>query len=208
MHAQQDTDQPTLVEIFPDTVVDGAATGFVLAHLKPGGGPVLWVQDRLSQRESGRPYPAGFDPGLRFLHLAVGRATDVLWAMEQGLGCPSLTAVIGEVWGDAPALDFTATKRLALRAEAHAVPAFLVRRAAQADLSAARLRWRLASLPSVPPEDDRRAPGDPLWRADLFRARWRDPGEWVARHDETGLVLEHGVGAGVAAASGPVQRTG
>ena len=194
---EQDKAQATLAEIFPETAVDGAATAFALAHLRPGAGPVLWIQDRLSLRETGRPCLAGIcgTEGPHLLHLTVSRAVDVLWAMEEGLRCPSLGAVIGEVWGNAGALDFTATKRLALRSEAHGVPAWLIRRAATPDLSAARERWRLASLPSLPQPHDMRAPGLPLWRADLFRARWRNPGQWVARHgdDGRGLVLEHGL---------------
>ena len=194
---EQDKAQATLAEIFPETAVDGAATAFALAHLQPDAGPVLWIQDRLSLRETGRPCLAGIcsTEGPHLLHLTVSRAADVLWAMEEGLRCPSLGAVIGEVWGNAGALDFTATKRLALRSEAHGVPAWLIRLAATPDLSAARERWRLASLPSLPQPHDTRAPGLPLWRADLFRARWRSPGQWVARHgdDGRGLVLEHGL---------------
>jgi len=188
--------QATLAEIFSETAVDGAATGFALAHLQRGGGPVLWVQDRLSRREAGHPYLAGMGGDApQVLALTVSRPADVLWAMEEGLRCPTLGAVIGEIWGDPPVLDFTATKRLALRAEAHGVAAWLIRRAATADLSAARERWRVASLPSVSVRDDMRAPGAAQWRVDLFRARWRTPGRWVARHDRTShaIVLEHGV---------------
>ena len=180
----------TLAEVFSPHAPDGAATGFVLAHVRPGAGPVLWVQDRLTRREAGRPYLAGLGVGLEVLFLDVSRALDVLWAMEQGLGCPALGAVIGEVWGDPPALDFTATKRLALRSEAHGVPAWLVRRAASPDLSAARERWRVSSLPSEPVRDDMRAPGAPIWKAELFRARWRAPGEWVMRHDRAAHRLD------------------
>ncbi|SDE52377.1 protein ImuA [Limimaricola pyoseonensis] len=187
--------QPTLSEIFPETAMDAAAPAFALAHLDPGDGPVLWVQDRLSARESGRPFPPGLGR-CELLHLQVSRPIDVLWAMEQGLGCAGLGAVIGEVWGSAPALDFTATKRLALRSEAHGVPAWLIRRAAPPELSAARERWRLSSLPARAEPDDARAPGAPLWSAELFRARWRAPGRWVAGHDpESGeLALGHAVG--------------
>lgn len=191
--------QATLAEVFPETAVDGAAPGFVIAHLPADAGPVLWIQDRQSQRETGRPYLAGMTHPPEMLLLTVGRAVDVLWAMEQGLGCPGLTAVIGEVWGDPPALDFTATKRLALRSEAHNVPAWLIRRAGSADLSAARERWRVASLPSLPNRADMRSPGAPQWRADLFRARWRTPGQWVVRYDPAthAMAFDHPVSSDV-----------
>lgn len=185
--------QATLAEVFCDTGVDAGAVGFALAHLRPGNGPILWLQDRQSRRETGRPCLAGMGGAFELLYLELGRAADVLWAMEEGLRCPALGGVVAEVWGNAAALDFTATKRLALRSEAHDVPAWLIRRAATPDLSAARERWRVASLPSTPVPDDMRAPGAALWRVDLFRARWRPPGQWVARTDGGGLVLEHGI---------------
>ena len=192
--------QPTLAEIFPHPAVDAGAVGFALAHLT-GKGPILWLQDRQSRQDSGRPCLAGMGAGilagigdhLDLLYLELNRAADVLWAMEEGLRCPSLGGVVAEVWGNPAALDFTATKRLALRSEAHAVPAWLIRRAATADLSAARERWRVASLPSATVPDDMRAPGAALWRAELFRARWRTPGQWVARYDKGVLLLEHGM---------------
>ncbi|MBT8410170.1 MAG: hypothetical protein KJP02_00040 [Octadecabacter sp.] len=194
---QQPNQQPTLREVFSETVTDGAALGFMLAQLDTTKGPILWISDRLSRREAGVICLAGLPhknnmQGLDILRVDVSKPVDVLWAMEQGLGCPDLGAVIGEIWGDPPALDFTATKRLALRAEAHAVPAWLIRRAAHANLSAARARWRLASLPSLPNPYDMHAPGKPLWHATLFRSRWGAPGDWVA-HDEDGLQLDHRV---------------
>jgi len=154
---------------------------------------VLWVQDRVSLRESRRPCLAGLPPGLGVLHVLVNRAVDVLWAMEEGLHCDALCAVMGEVWGDPPVLDFTATKRLALRAEARAIPALLIRRAAHPNLSAARQRWRITSLPAMRDPDDDRAPGAPLWQADLFRARGRAPGKWVASPGTDGVTLAHSV---------------
>ena len=190
-NAPDRADLPTLSEVFAETATDGAVTGFVCAQLAQADKPVLWVQDHVSRREAGRPYLAGLPAGLRVIHVQVSRPVDALWAMEEALGCDGLSAVLGEVWGDPPALDFTATKRLALRAEARALPCFLIRRAASANLSAARLRWRVSSLPARLHPDDPRAPGDPLWRAELFRARWRNPGEWVASHDAGGLHLDH-----------------
>ena len=183
---------PVLSELFADTAADGAATGFVLAHLAPGQ-RVLWVQDRMTRREAGRPYARGIAGMLGgpidVLLLEVARAPDLLWAMEQALGCTDLKAVVGEVWGDPPALTFTTTKRLALRAERSGVQAWLLRRAAHPNLSAARERWRLASMISPPFPDDDRAPGEALWRASLFRSRQGTPGDWMAWRDpESGIV--------------------
>lgn len=177
--SEQREAQATLAEVFAPTAADGAATAFALAHLAPGA-RTLWVQDRASRREGGRPYAPALGAGL--IHLEVPQARDVLWAMEQALACEGLAAVIGEVWGAPAALGFTATKRLALRAEAGGVQAWLLRGTAAPGLSAARERWRVASLAS-------RDWDGPSWQATLFRSRSRPPAEWVASHDGQRLVL-------------------
>ena len=131
----------TLAEVFAETATDGAVAGFVCAHLHGATKPVLWVQDRVSRKEAGRPYLAGLPKGLEVIHVDANRPRDVLWAMEEGLRCTGLSAVLGEIWGDPAVLDFTATKRLALRAERSGVPVWLLRGSAARPLSAARQRW-------------------------------------------------------------------
>ena len=66
--------------------------------------------------ESGRIYPPGL-PIQNLIHVEARDARDALWAMEEGLRCAALSAVIGEIWGDPRALDFTATRRLAVASE-------------------------------------------------------------------------------------------
>lgn len=173
----------TLSEVFSDKAVDAAAVGFVLTRLPRHQAPVLWVQDRVSRKEAGRPCLAGIGPERPVILMNVSRATDVLWAMEEGVRCKALSAVIGEIWGVPRALDFTATKRLALRSEAAGVPCWLIRRAASPDLSAARDRWRVCSRPAIPHPHDPQAPGLPRWSVDLFRSRRSKPGQWVATYD-------------------------
>jgi protein ImuA len=173
----------TLSEVFSATPTDGGASGFALSSIPHADAPVLWVQDHMSQNEAGRPYLPGLIPARTLIHITLPRAADVLWAMEEGLRCTSLAAVIGEVWGAPPVLDFTATKRLATRAEASRLPCWLVRRGAVPDLSAARNRWRVASLPSLAHPYDPQAPGDPRWQVELFRSRQAHPGTWVATYD-------------------------
>lgn len=173
----------TLAEVFAGTAADAATTGFMLSRLPRGAKPILWVQDRLSRKEAGRPSLAGLGPQRPIIMVDLSRAADVLWALEDGLRCRALGAVVGELWGDPPALDFTATKRLAMRAETAELPCWLIRRAAHPNLSAARDRWRIHSLPSASHPHDIQAPGDPRWALDLFRSRRTQPGQWVARHD-------------------------
>lgn len=172
-----------LSELLPAAGAEAAATAFVLSHLGRRPGPVLWIQDRLSRRESGQPYRPGLGLPGPILVLNLSHPRDALIAAEDGTRCPALSAVVVEIWGEPPALDFTATKRLALRAAASGVPCWLIRRNASAGLSAARDRWRIATLASAQDPDDPAAPGDPRWRAELFRSRDRRPGEWVVRHD-------------------------
>ena len=76
--------------------------------------------------ESGRIHPPGL-PSQNLIHVEARDARDALWAMEEGVRCAGLSAVIGELWGDPRALDFTATRRLAVAAERYGVACWLVR---------------------------------------------------------------------------------
>ncbi|MGL4309892.1 MAG: hypothetical protein ACRCSU_05345 [Paracoccaceae bacterium] len=118
--------------------------------------------------------------------MQLSRPVDVMTAVEEGLRCKALTAVVAEIRGNPAAVNMTAMRRLALRAEAVGVPCWLIRQNASVVLSAARDRWRIAILPSAANPDDPHAPGDPRWRLELFRTRDRRPGEWVARYERGG----------------------
>lgn len=183
----------TLAEVFAATGAEAAAAGFVMAQVgKKRGGPVLWLQDRLAQREAGRPYLPDLGDSGPLMLMQLSRSVDVMIAAEEGLRCKALAAVVAEIRGDTPAVNFTAMKRLALRAEATGVPCWLIRQGATADLSAARDRWRITTLPSAINPDDVSASGDPCWRVELFRSRDARPGAWVARHERgTGWTADH-----------------
>jgi protein ImuA len=124
--------------------------------------------------------------------------------MEEGLRCSALGGVIGELWGDPKALDFTATRRLAFASERSAVPCWLVRLSGTQNLSGARMRWQIASRPSLAHSFDHRAPGAPAWNAELFRARGFAPGRWTVAHD--GANSFHLVAASVDRALGEDER--
>jgi protein ImuA len=179
--------KPTLSELFATHPRDGGATGFLLAQLERGK-PLLWVQERMAILEAGRIYPPGL-PALGrdfgdIIHVEARDARAALWAMEEGLRCAALGAVIGELWGDPRALDFTATRRLAVAAEKSGVAAWLVRLGGSPNLSGARMRWRVASLASLANPFDPRATGTAAWDAELFRARGLAPGRWAVAHDQ------------------------
>lgn len=181
-----------LAEVFAQSR-DMGETGFTLAQVPPGR-PIVWVLDRMAAQQAGWPYGPGLrgfgvDPD-RLVLVCARRAADVLWSMEEALACRSLGAVIGEIWGMPKALDFTVTKRLAIRAERSGVPCFLIRYAAEETLSAARRRWRVTTLASAPHPFDPRAPGAPRWRTTLFRARDTRPGAWEASYERQAHRLD------------------
>ena len=172
---------PTLAELFAASPRDGGWAGFLLGQVDATR-PLLWVQERMAILEGGRVYPPGF-AFADLIHVEARDAKAALWAMEEGLRCAAIGAVIGEIWGDPAALDFTATRRLAVAAERHGVAAYLVRLGGSANLSGARLRWRVASAPSLMHRLNPRAPGAAVWEAELFRVRGAVPGKWVVTHE-------------------------
>ncbi|MES2137532.1 MAG: hypothetical protein V4502_10805 [Pseudomonadota bacterium] len=172
---------PTLSELFAAHARDAGWAGFLLAQVDTSK-PLLWVQDRMAILESGRIHPPGL-PSRNLVHVEARDARDALWAMEEGVRCSGLSAVIGEIWGDPKALDFTATRRLAVASERSGTPCWLVRLGATANLSGARTRWRVASAPSLANALDPRAPGLSAWDAELFRARGYPPGRWSLTHE-------------------------
>ncbi|MCC7046720.1 MAG: damage-inducible protein [Alphaproteobacteria bacterium] len=107
-----------------------AGTGFaaaLLARIAGAQGRVLWCG----------PMPYG--PGLaefgldpdRVIFARTAPDAETLWAMEEGLRCPSLAAVLGEVG----VLDLTAGRRLQLAAERWGVTAIALRRERRVTMS-------------------------------------------------------------------------
>ena len=175
---------------------DGAATGFCLALLarlmaaRPG--LVLWVSPW------GDLYPPGLlahglDPG-RFVFVEAHGEAELLWALEEGLRCGALAAVVGEL----ESLPRRAGRRLQLAAEKSGVTAFVLARGLTAkrgvrEPSAAVTRWQLQGLTGGPPggngqegaESGIKRPrarqawyGRPRWEAALLRCRGAAPGAW------------------------------
>ena len=105
----QRSPSPTLSELFAASPRDCGWAGFLLPQVD-GSKPVLWVQERMAILESGRTYPPGL--GIDLVHVEARDARTALWAMEEGVRCSALSAVIGELYGDPAALDFIATRRL------------------------------------------------------------------------------------------------
>jgi len=107
-----------------------------------------------------------------------------------------VAAVVADIAYPHKALDFTASRRLALRSAASGGSVFLVRYGREREASAAKYRWRVTpSLSAAPPFDDK-APGPPRWRITLEKGsldthrRTAAVGEdYLVDWTENGLVL-------------------
>lgn len=137
-----------LTECLVEQGQDGAASAFVWACVRGQGQErplVLWIQDRMTALEAGRPYLPGLaqdaDFAGRFVLVQAKAATDMLWAMEEALLSGAVSAVIGEIWGMPKALNFTATKRLQRAAKIGKTPCFLLRYGQERAASGAHERW-------------------------------------------------------------------
>lgn len=170
-------------EIFADQLVNaGAAFGFALAQAKAMISPqrpgLLTLQLKSDTQELGLPYGLGFSAfGLdaaAFVLIRTDTVAELLWALEEAIACRAVGAIVADIAYPHKALDFTASRRLSLRAAASASAVFLVRYARDREATAARYRWRVEPRPSTPPPFDDRAPGPPRWRVTLEKGTLAD----------------------------------
>ncbi|WP_048646083.1 ImuA family protein [Nitratireductor soli] len=191
-----------LHELVPATHGDFAAGigfGFCLlariARSRPG--QILWAAPaHLGFREGGL-YPLGlaalgFDPD-RLIQIAARKSIDILWALEEGLAHAPLAAVVGVLPENAHDYDFSASRRLAMRAARQGVTAFIFRGRENPGMStAAETRWSVASLPSLPapvPAMGARPGlgfglGAPRWQVKLTKCKKGTPGGWLSNQPD------------------------
>lgn len=176
----------------------GSGTGFAAVLARLLGGETLWLREDRADRASGRLHAPGLaEIGLDPARLTLGVLPDaaaVLRAAADAMRCPGLGAAVIELWGDPAPLDLTASRRLALAAEASGVTALLLRVSATAAPSSARTRWRVAAAPSAPLAAN--APGHCAWEIELLRQRGRPAGgswrvEWDPARAELRDRTEH-----------------
>jgi protein ImuA len=141
-------------------------------------GPVLWC---LRGRDLFAPALAriGLHPD-RVIYCETWKDRDVLPAMEEGLRCCGIAAVVGEV----TRLSLTSSRRLQLCAGETGVTALLLRRWRTSDEkrfagepNAAATRWRVSpSPPAQGPSDhiDRQR-----WLVELLRVKGGEPHSWI-----------------------------
>lgn len=165
-----------LQEIFTDERRNsGAALGFALAQarslLSEKRLAVIYLQLSKHAQELGLPYGPGlasfgFDPASLIL-VRPANMVELLWAAEEALACKAVAAVIADIADQPKILDFTASRRLSLRAAGAGTSFLLLRYGTGRQASAAHLRWRLTPTLSARKRFDHLAPGPLRWRAQL-----------------------------------------
>jgi len=163
-----------------------AASGFTLALAAwaakgaTKARATLWIAEDMALAESGALYGPGLEafglPPERLIRVAVAHEREVLWAMEEGLRCRGVGAVIGEIRGATRGVGLTESRRLALAAGREGATAFLLRAAPASEPIAAATRWIVGTAPSG---KSAYGPGPPRLDVLLTRNRRGSQGSWV-----------------------------
>jgi protein ImuA len=190
-----------LHEVFAQVSRDaGAGLGFALGLarrlLTSGRRVVLYCELVQDAQARGLPYGPGlvsfgFQPE-SLVMARVETVANMLWVMEEALGTAGIAAVIADLAGEPRALDFTAARRLALRAATSGSSVFLVRTNAPAVASPAQWRWQVSPAPSAEMAFDTRAPGAARWRIELKKGRIPGGGtttNWLVEWSNDGLLV-------------------
>lgn len=152
-----------------------ASIGFIsglLQVLMQEGGACLWIG------VSRTVFPPalqlfGVEPD-RIIFVDLQREQDVLWAMEEGLKCEGLSAVIAEVRD----ISLTASRRLQLAVEKSKVTGFILRNdPRKLSTTACVARWKISPLASAL-DTGMPGVGFPRWNVELLKVRNGNPGQW------------------------------
>lgn len=187
-----------LQEIYADQTRNaGASLGFALAQarglLTSQRVAVLYLQLAHETQSLGMPYgpglvSCGFDPAALVI-IRPANMVELLWAAEEALACRAVAMVVADISKSHKALDFTASRRLALRAAQADSSMTFLRYGVQRQASAAQLRWRLSPAASARKPYDDHAPGAARWRVRLERgAMMKEYAEWQLEWTENGLA--------------------
>jgi protein ImuA len=202
-----------LHELYPaDKEGAASAAGFAAMLAVRLGGPVMWLRSERSHSTAGALYAPGLrEIGLDPAQLLVAVLPDtraVLRAAGDVVRCPEVGATIVELWGRAPELGLTESRRLALAAEASRNTVLMLRPDAEPRPSAAQTRWSVKPAVSTPL--DANAPGYPAMVLELLRQRGRpDGGTWCVEWDrEENIFREQRIAAPLSGAVVPVSGVG
>ena len=185
-------------EVFTDTVRNGGASlGFALGQgrklLSARRPALIYLQLVRDGQFFGLPYGPGlvsfgFDPA----SLVLVRAADMgelLWTAEEALCCGAVAAIVADIGAVPAPLDFTASRRLSLRAGESGTSLFLLRYGTGREASAAHLRWHLTPQRSARHGFDAKAPGAARWQVRLERGTTiKRQGEWLLEWTENGFA--------------------
>jgi protein ImuA len=183
----------------------GAVAGFALALAslilkgQKTGLPLLWIGTSEIFREAGFPYAVGLarDFGIApeaLLFSEAPKLADALWIAEEAARLTALAAVIIELRGNPDRVDLTATRRLHRRAQQAGRPVLLIRQAAQAEPTAAPVRFVVAAAPAAP-----RATlagllagsiGVPAFTLTIGKSRTALPGQFIVEWNSHDLAFQ------------------
>jgi len=161
----------------------GFALGLALRRLEDRSErrPLLWCRLAREEREYGKLYGHGLETlGLarnRFLTVTLKKPAALLWTMEEALKSGALSLVIADA--DPKHAGLTETRRLSLAAHAGKSAGLMVFVKPNPAATASHTRWTAASGVSRGPPYDASAPGEPVWKIELTRARGGRPGAWT-----------------------------
>lgn len=198
----------TLHEIIPAEYPDFSATvGFLLCLLhtwhKDTKAPILWCHTDGYTDVPNSLYPhglqnLGIEPA-RLLHVAAKNEKDMLWALEEGLSSNAFPLIIGCYSQKEKLYDFTASRRLSLRASRQGSTVFILRHhkgsegKALNNTTAATTRWQVRSAPSrATYHRNARMPamGRPRWHITLTKCKGgKAPSNWQLEWDHETLSL-------------------
>jgi protein ImuA len=151
------------------------SSGFITGLLSPlmsSSGTAMWISTcRTIFPPALKSF--GVQPD-RVIFIDLKKESDVLWALEEGLKCAALTAVVGELQD----LTFNASRRLQLAVERSQATGFILRNTPKKiNTTACVSRWKISPLPSQP-VDNLPGLGFPKWRVELLRIRNGKTGSW------------------------------
>lgn len=207
-----------LQEFFTDEQRNsGALLGFALAQaqafLSRARPAIIYLQLATEAQEMGLPYGPGL-PGLgldpaTLILVRPASVTELLWAAEEAVVCKAVAAVIADMTGHPKALDFTAARRLGLRAGNSGTSMFFLRYGTWREASPAPLRWHVLPATSAAMRFDDRASGNLRWRIRLEKdAVSKQDRDWLVEWTKNGLqpANHHGFGKHGFGRHGTVQR--
>ncbi|MEH6477775.1 MAG: hypothetical protein V7727_18930 [Sneathiella sp.] len=165
-----------------------AALGFMICLLlnmrEDKEAPVLWCSLDGYSDFPALPYPQGLASlGLSpesVLNVSVRREKEMLWVLEEALSSAACPMIIGTYTAAEKLYDFTASRRLSMRAARHGGTLFLLRHhmagrgTASAGSTAALTRWSISARPSAPKQyANMKTPAmsAPRWRVSLTRCK-------------------------------------